>query len=240
MSEIERNLDTLAECINEEHRRCEAAVTSALEHALAAGDLLLEARGTCPHGAWQAWLEGNFAGSVRTAQAYMRVAARRDEVEAAKTQSSAPLSLDRALRALSAAKDDPERSFEAPGKRSWAGGQGDSLRRFEEYMEFTEALVQIRDSGAWKESGHESFEAYLQARWNIEPALLYAAEEAMNDPVERVRAMLLCELYELVPGIKLTATGIERIPEDLDYERWRKGLGILNAMAATFPGLRLR
>ena len=37
---------------------------------------------------------------MRTAQAYMLVAARRDEIEAAKTQSSAPLSLDGALRIL--------------------------------------------------------------------------------------------------------------------------------------------
>ena len=66
-----------------------------------------EAKDKAPHGTWQGWLGDYFDGSVRTAQAYMRVAARRDEVEAAKTQSSAPLSLDGALRTLSAPKDAP-------------------------------------------------------------------------------------------------------------------------------------
>ena len=95
--------------------------------------------------------------------------------------------------------------------------------------------MEIRESGAWKQSGHESFEAYLQARWNIEPALLVVAEEALKKPVERVRAMLILELYELVPGIELTPVGIEHIPEDLPFETWRKSLDILNALAATYP-----
>ena len=59
-------------------------------------------------------------------------------------------------------------------------------------------MVAIRDSGAWKESGHEIFEAYLQDSWNIEPALLTTAKEALNGPLERMRAMLLFELYDLV------------------------------------------
>jgi hypothetical protein len=108
MSELEL---TMVERINAEHHACEAAVNAALEHAMNAGDLLLEAKDKAPHGTWQGWLEGNFDGSIRTAQAYMRVAARRAEVEAAKTQSSAPLSLDGALKALSAPKaesSDPE------------------------------------------------------------------------------------------------------------------------------------
>jgi Protein of unknown function (DUF3102) len=103
MTELE-HLDGLAKRINDEHERCEGAVYAALEHAMNAGDLLLEAKDKTPHGTWQGWLEGNFVGSIRTAQAYMRVAARREEVEAAKTQSSAPLSLDGALKALSAPK----------------------------------------------------------------------------------------------------------------------------------------
>jgi hypothetical protein len=65
--------------------------------------------------------------------------------------------------------------------------------------------------------------------------LLTTAEEALNSPLERIRAMLLFELYDLVPGIKLAPTGIEHIPEDLPFETWRKGLDILNVLAATYP-----
>jgi hypothetical protein len=55
MGELDK-LGGLAKQINEEHRRCEEAVTAALDHALRAGDLLAEAKGKCPHGAWQTWL----------------------------------------------------------------------------------------------------------------------------------------------------------------------------------------
>jgi hypothetical protein len=129
LSEIER-LDTLAARINAEHRACETAVNAALEHALTAGDLLLEAKSKCPHGTWQGWLEENFEGSVRTAQAYMRVAARRDEVEAAKTQSSAPLSLDGALKALSAPKEETQPSLaELEAKAEAARGRSTAPMR---------------------------------------------------------------------------------------------------------------
>ena len=47
--------------------------------------------------------------------------------------------------------------------------------------------------------------------------------------------MLLFELYDLVPGIKLGPMGIEHIPEDLPFETWRKALDILNVLAATYP-----
>jgi len=79
-------------------------------HAMSAGELLLEANGQLPHGAFGAWLKENFAGSDRTARAYMRVYSHREEL-GAKRQSSATLSLDGALRALSAPKaesPDPE------------------------------------------------------------------------------------------------------------------------------------
>jgi hypothetical protein len=64
---------------------------------------LIEAKSHCEHGTWERWVEGNFEGSLRTAQAYMRVASRRGEVEElqAKAQGSAPLSLNAALTELS-------------------------------------------------------------------------------------------------------------------------------------------
>jgi Protein of unknown function (DUF3102) len=109
MAELEK-LETLAGRINEEHRACEAAANAALTHAMSAGELLLEAKGQLPHGAFGSWLKENFAGSDRTARVYMRVYSHREELEA-KRQSSATLSLDGALKALSAPKDenpDPE------------------------------------------------------------------------------------------------------------------------------------
>src|SRR5215208_4111766 len=109
MAELEK-LDTLAARINEEHCACETAANAVPTHAMSAGELLMEAKGQLPHGAFGSWLKENFAGSDRTARAYMRVYSHREELEA-KRQSSATLSLDGVLKALSASKaesPDPE------------------------------------------------------------------------------------------------------------------------------------
>jgi len=74
-------LENLAAEINAEHRACETALKSGLAHALKAGELLLEAKSHTKHGEWGRWLAENFEGSVRTAQAYMRVANNRSELE---------------------------------------------------------------------------------------------------------------------------------------------------------------
>ena len=75
-------LPELAEQINAEHRQCDQALQSGLEHAFKAGHLLIEAKKLCPHGTWLPWLEENFEGKDRTARAYMQVAQRWPEVEA--------------------------------------------------------------------------------------------------------------------------------------------------------------
>ncbi len=80
MGEVEKSLGKLAEEINAEHRASAEAVTSALEHAIVAGGMLSEVKAGLPHGAWGSWVEGNFEGSARTAQAYMRLHRRRDEI----------------------------------------------------------------------------------------------------------------------------------------------------------------
>src|SRR5829696_3819361 len=81
---------TAIEQINAEHHACEAAVRSALKHAVRCGALLEEQKATVNHGGWQRWLEENFTGSVKAAQA----------------QRTAHLSIDGALKALSAPKDE--------------------------------------------------------------------------------------------------------------------------------------
>lgn len=96
---------TLADQINAAHAACNQAARDALRHALAAGDLLSEAKAACRHGEWQAWLADNFAGSARTARAYLRLAAHRDLLEA-KMADSAVLSIDGALRLLATPQSD--------------------------------------------------------------------------------------------------------------------------------------
>ena len=89
---------SIADRANAEHAACLAAASDALDHAMRAGDLLAEAKSGCEHGQWQQWLADNFDGSVRLAQSYMRLAVNREQF--AKTQTSAHLSIDSALKLL--------------------------------------------------------------------------------------------------------------------------------------------
>jgi hypothetical protein len=68
------NADDLVERINVEHAAVERSGSEMLERAVSCGELLAEAKQSMAHGDWTAWLRANFAGSIRTAQVYMRLA----------------------------------------------------------------------------------------------------------------------------------------------------------------------
>lgn len=152
---------TLASRINEEHRRCEDAVGAALGHAVNAGELLTKAKAATRHGSWGAWLKENFEGSERTAQAYMRVYRRRDEIR----NGAADLSLRGALKALSAPKgEDPADEEGANVVRS---GPDQSPADINEGLRVARALIEVRDSGTYADAGYGTFEGYLEGRWGI-------------------------------------------------------------------------
>jgi hypothetical protein len=95
------DLQQLAERINAEHTRAEAAIREGLAHARAAGELLLRAQEQCPHGGWLPWLQQNVSFSARTAQTYMKVAQEWPELERrAKAQRVALLPLRDGLKLL--------------------------------------------------------------------------------------------------------------------------------------------
>lgn len=93
------SLADLAARICAEHEAAAAALNDGLQHAMAAGQLLLEAKKQIEHGDWLAWVEKNCAMTIRTAQAYMRVA-RSFKGLGANTQRVAHLSFRDALKAL--------------------------------------------------------------------------------------------------------------------------------------------
>ena len=66
-------LSDLAVQINHEHQQAEASLNDGLQHALRAGEFLAQAKVICTHGSWLPWLQREFHGSKRTAQAYMRL-----------------------------------------------------------------------------------------------------------------------------------------------------------------------
>jgi hypothetical protein len=93
-------LDALADKINAEHDACRATMQKGLEHALKAGQLLMEAKSGLAHGEWLPWLQTNCPDiSERTAQRYMRLAENGDELEA-KSATVADLTMRAAEEAL--------------------------------------------------------------------------------------------------------------------------------------------
>ena len=101
MSEVEKRLGKLADEINAEHRAFVGTFRKTVEHGIRAGELLAEAKAHCPHGTWLDWLAVNFYGSARTAQVFMRLYNRREELRA-KTQELAHLGVEGALKELAA------------------------------------------------------------------------------------------------------------------------------------------
>jgi hypothetical protein len=69
------SLTDLAHRINTEHEACGSALQRGLQHAIACGQMLIEAKDhLAQHGGWLPWLQANCTVSVKMAQNYMRVA----------------------------------------------------------------------------------------------------------------------------------------------------------------------
>jgi hypothetical protein len=198
LSEIER-LNTLATHVNEEHRRCEAALRSGVEHALKAGELLIEAKDGVPHGSWEAWIADNFEGSLRTAHVYMRIARAHKQFVDPKTQRVADLSLRKAIKELSTPRpkplegDAPESERAALDVPPLRLSGTVALEFVEEGIETARALVEIRDRQLYTAAGHETFDDYLVGRFEIAPELFEVWEWFMGLP-EQEQAGWLREL----------------------------------------------
>ena len=139
MSEVVGRPDDLAERIDAEHRACLAAANAALDHALAAGELLVRAKERHgKHGKWTVWLERNFDWSPRTARAYMQLWRNRKVVEEVKRQGVANLGVGEALRrvAIAATHSGPLWGLEGvPGPPEGAKIDPDVERGLEEERE---------------------------------------------------------------------------------------------------------
>jgi len=85
--------------INREHQLCQRAYGDALAHAIEAGLLLLGVKAELPHGRFMAWIEEHFAGSQRTANIYMQLAA---VPQVSNSQDAANLTIGAALKQLAA------------------------------------------------------------------------------------------------------------------------------------------
>jgi hypothetical protein len=79
MSSNKQSNEELAKRIRAEHATVISAV-KVVPRAIAAGELLLQAKNRMGHGQWLFWLEIHCALPPRTAQRYMNLASRKDEL----------------------------------------------------------------------------------------------------------------------------------------------------------------
>src|SRR5450759_4251886 len=77
------SLADLAARIRTYHQATVAALRTSVIHAMAAGELLIEAKAQVGHGHWLPWLAKNCAISERTAQLYTKLAKNRATIEKA-------------------------------------------------------------------------------------------------------------------------------------------------------------
>jgi hypothetical protein len=104
------SLADLAHRIKVEHTAVADALKDSVRHAIAAGELLVEAKAQVPHGGWMPWLKDNCEISDRTARLYMQVAKNRATVEKQIGNDVADLTLTEAA-ALIAMSSNIEKLF---------------------------------------------------------------------------------------------------------------------------------
>ncbi len=131
MGEVERRkgpgavprLIELAERIKAEHRAHNTAVAAAigqihvaLDRAMDAGDLLIEAKAQVKWGEWENWVVANCGLSVRRSQEYMQLARGREPLEELKARSPAFSSIQGALEFVRMARGEARPAQPRPGE----------------------------------------------------------------------------------------------------------------------------
>jgi hypothetical protein len=101
---LSNSLTDLAARIRAEHEACTAAMQRSLQHAIAAGELLIEAKRQLKHGDWLPWLRDKCRIPERTARMHMRLATNRALIEAQIGDGVADLSIRGAIALLATPK----------------------------------------------------------------------------------------------------------------------------------------
>lgn len=94
------SLETLADQINEQQGRIDAARFSALERVKDAGELLMQAKNLVKHGEWEGWLGAHCRVSVSMARKYMQLAREWPRLMEANQEPVADLGIKDALKLL--------------------------------------------------------------------------------------------------------------------------------------------
>lgn len=112
---------TITERIAEAHQAAQASMRDAVAHAIRAGELLIEAKASMPHGAFSEFCK-TLPFSDRTARGYMRLARLDDE----NRQRVADMSLRTALQSIAHPKETQE--MPADAREFFAEGLAETMQ----------------------------------------------------------------------------------------------------------------
>lgn len=106
---LSNRLAVLAADIKATHKAIKASAEQMAEQAIAAGNLLIEAKAAVRHGEWRSWLDINVGMSERSAQRYMQLAR-----SGMKSATVADLGIRAAVEALASSHPEPRRDGDIP------------------------------------------------------------------------------------------------------------------------------
>jgi hypothetical protein len=183
-NELELSLTKLAGQINAEHASFESALRKGLEHARNAGELLVEARRQIPHGRWLSWLNTHCPGvTARTAQRYMRVASRWDEL-VVKCDTVSHLTFNQAVRLLTNESQDSTPLIDEVPKDEAA----DDTSTFTIYVDYKEYRHKYHK--CFLDSPPGSYAEYCHLWWDIEAGYTLLLNVGLKWDAERIAEFL--------------------------------------------------
>jgi Protein of unknown function (DUF3102) len=192
---------SLAARIDAEHAAVGQALQTALAHAIAAGELLNEAKRQVKHGEWQPWLEANCSVPALTARHYVALARRRKRL-CDQNGNVLPISVHEAVEQIKELR-----------RRSRSGGPDDPAEMEEwpsrglAYVPLTKAEIEERREARIREWWHVrawgGFGGKLEAvielgRWSNPPAPRHVAKAAKAGKTPGLTAAALREAIALL------------------------------------------
>jgi hypothetical protein len=212
------SLTDLAARIKAEHEAVSAALKESVRHAIAAGELLLEAKARVgQHGQWLPWLRDHCTISERTAQLYMRVAKNRAAIEEQIRNGVADLSLNEAAAMLMLSSD--VRKLLAFAKRAESADPEELIRLC---AESGIAVIQSNPFGAKEWSELCDAEQAEWALWMLFGMKLGASwdEAAYHVDRRQSRGWSLAEWYGDMGDDYRRRCGMRKMPQSAKDE-WR-------------------
>jgi hypothetical protein len=153
--------------------------------------MLAEKKAALGHGEWLPWLRGNFEGSERHAQRFMRLYSERDKLLANTTRVS-DLSLSGAFKEIATPR---EKALPPPEKNE------DEPVSFEDVAEMVGAFRAIRDRELFRAKEYGSFDAYLAGEFPERArdvgTVMEAWEPVVDNPPPELRNAPLAKTKEL-------------------------------------------